>query len=897
MARRDWESRLVTDDSLAPLRADVRLLGDLLGRVLTESGGDDLLADVELLRKATRDARTGGDPDLPARIVAAWEVQRAEAVARAFTVYFRLANLAEERHRVRALRSRGREGASPAEDSLAAALADAGREHVLSALRRLEVHPVLTAHPTEARRRAVASALSRITDLMDCGDDPRAGISERAEVRRALLEQITVLWRTAQLRSRQPGPLDEVRAAMTVFDETLFQLVPALYRAVDGVLDDLAPGVEPGTQRARVTPFLRLGSWIGGDRDGNPLVTAAVTREALEIQAEHVLRGLATAATRIGRMLTVDASSTPPSGALQDMLAEQALTHPQLAEELAASSPREPYRQQLLYAAARITATRRGHADLAYRSPDELLEQLLVVQDSLVQAGARRVAYGDLQHLIWQVQTFGFHLAELEIRQHSGVHAAILRELLGDLPDAERLDAIATTGWPAAARPLTPASTEVLATFAVMADAQQRWGERACTRYVVSFSHQAADLVAVPALARGALGDRPVRIDVVPLFETAYDLGNAVPVLDSWLALPGASHWLDTRERRLEVMLGYSDSAKEVGPLSATLMLYDAQAALVEWAERQDVDLTLFHGRGGSLGRGGGPVNRAILAQPPGSVAGRFKVTEQGEVIAARYSNPAIGRRHLEQVTAAVLLSGTPRVERRTRDAALRYRELAHTMEEASRLAYRSLVAAEGFAEYVSRVSPLDELGDLRIGSRPTRRSGQQGRDLSDLRAIPWVFAWAQTRCNLPGWYGLGSALAAVGDVALLREVYDRWPLFESVIDNAEMSLAKTHRPVAERYLALGGRPELTTRILTELDLAREQVLAVLGQDRLLAKRKVLGDAVHLRNPYIDALSHLQLRALTALREGSNRGADADRLQALLLLTVNGVAAGLQNTG
>lgn len=418
----------------------------------------------------------------------------------------------------------------------------------------------------------------------------------------------------------------------------------------------------------------------------------------------------------------------------------------------------------------------------------------------------------------------------------------------------------------------------------------------------MSFSHSAADLVAVPALASAALADTPLRLRVVPLFETGADLAHAVAVLDAWIDLPSTARWLDEQRRRLEVMLGYSDSAKDIGPVSATLALYDTQAALVDWARSRRIELTLFHGRGGSLGRGGGPVNRAILAQPPGSVAGRFKVTEQGEVIAARYGNPMLARRHLEQVTAAVLRHGTDEVADRNADAARAYAPVAATLDRAARDAYRTLVETPGFADWFAAVSPLEELADLRIGSRPARRPGGGERDLGELRAIPWVFAWAQSRVNLPGWYGLGSGLAAVGDTGTVRAAYRAWPLFAALVDNAEMSLAKADAGIAARYLALGGRPDLTERILAELALTIERVLDVLGRRRLLEGRAVLGGAVALRNPYIDALSHLQLRALTALRTGAVRtGAGADderrRLSELVLLTVNGVAAGLQNTG
>jgi phosphoenolpyruvate carboxylase len=377
------------------------------------------------------------------------------------------------------------------------------------------------------------------------------------------------------------------------------------------------------------------------------------------------------------------------------------------------------------------------------------------------------------------------------------------------------------------------------------------------------------------------------------LFETGEDLARCVDVLDGVIALPETQRRLSATGGRLEVMLGYSDSAKDIGPVSATLALYDAQARLAAWAGRHGIRLTLFHGRGGALGRGGGPANRAVLAQAPGSVAGRFKVTEQGEVIFARYGDPVIARRHMEQVAAAVLLASTPAVEDRARRAAEDFAELAAVLDRVARDAYHDLVRADGFADWFDRVTPLEEIAALRLGSRPARR-GFTASALEDLRAIPWVFSWAQTRVNLPGWYGLGTGLAAVGDLALLRRAYQSWPLFTVMLENAEMSLAKTDRRIARRYLELGGRPDLTEKVLDEHARTTDQVLAVTDHTRLLEDRRVLGRAVALRNPYVDALSHRQVRALRTLRDG--RG-DDPAVRRLLQITVNGIAAGLQNTG
>jgi phosphoenolpyruvate carboxylase len=431
---------------------------------------------------------------------------------------------------------------------------------------------------------------------------------------------------------------------------------------------------------------------------------------------------------------------------------------------------------------------------------------------------------------------------------------------------------------------------------------QQRWGARCCGPYVVSFSQSAAHLAAVRALARLAVGDAPLRLDVVPLFETGADLDAAVTTLDAWLPLRSTQQWLLSRGRAVEIMLGYSDSAKDVGPASATLNLARTQGDLVTWAARHDLTLTLFHGRGGSLGRGGGPLHRAIVAQPPGSVAGRFKVTEQGEVVFARYADTTLAQRHLERLTTAVLLADTPDNAALNTAAATRFADLAATVADASQAAYRALVEIPGFADVLAAASPLEEIGDLRLGSRPVRRSGaSSGRDLADLRAIPWVFAWAQSRANIPGWFGLGSGLSAVGDADLLRAAYQQWPLFAALIDVAEMSLAKTNRDLAHSFLRLGGRPDITDRILAELDLTQQAVLGVLDQSTLLQHKNVLRSAVELRAPYVDALSRLQLRALTELHTPQETATPApgvsEQWRRLLLLTVNGAAAGLQNTG
>ncbi|WP_022872082.1 phosphoenolpyruvate carboxylase [Nesterenkonia alba] len=875
------------------MRHDVGLLGGLLGQVLREYATEStsprgLYDDVEHLRSLCIAAVEDPSEDTLAEaedFVSSLDPDRAKEVARAFTCYFLLANLAEEQHRVRTLRTR--DGEIPLEeqspsDSVAAAFThlaeEVGQREAERRLKELRFHPVLTAHPTEARRNAITSSLRRIGALLDERDDPRMGPAAQARNTRDLAEEIDNMWRTAQLRVTSPSPLDEVRTALNFFDNSFSQVFTEAYRR----MDDWLQAETAGSAAPKAPAFIRLGSWIAGDRDGNPNVTASITRRAVGQMADKVLAELQDRARTVGLSLTLDERYTPPSEQLTTLWNRLKQLSDELTATAAEHSPREPHRQVMLAIAGRIAATRRRDADLAYSVPAELVEDLKIVQASLVEAGAARAAYGDLQELIWQVETFGFHLAELEVRQHSAVHSQALKWL----QDPEAVEKMAVDG------------EEVLETFRAIASVQQRYGVDACRRYIVSFTQSAQNLADVYELAEEALGGpeyAPV-LDVIPLFETYEDLQNAPRILDEALSHPKLQQRLDQTGRRMEVMLGYSDSSKDVGPVAATLALYEAQEKIAAWAIDHEITLTQFHGRGGALGRGGGPANRAILAQPPHSVDLRFKVTEQGEVIAARYGNPEIALRHIEQVAAATLMASAPSTEKRNAAAAERFADLAAQLDAASRERFHSLIHAEGFAPWFAQVTPQDEIGLLAIGSRPAKR-GLSVESLEDLRAIPWNFAWGQARINLTGWYGLGTALERVGDVELLRQAYEQWPLFKAMIDNVEMSLAKTDTRIARRYLALSDRQDLATEVLEELELTTRWVLAITDQPRLLAKHRVLGRAVQLRNPYVDALSLIQLRALRTLRSAELTESEGEDPRNLLLLTLKGVAAGLQNTG
>lgn len=859
------------------MRADVRLLGSLLGRVLRESGSPGLYDDVERLRTATIAAYADPAPEAfekAAAIAEGFSPARAEEVARAFTAYFHLVNLAEEAQRVRVLRERdGRPDREQVTDSLAAAFvrlaAEVGDDTALHRLQSLRFQPVFTAHPTEARRRAVSTSIRRLAALLGEHADAAPAGADRRRAERRMLEEIDTLWRTAPLRTDKPSPVDEVRSIMTVFDETLYTAVAHVYRRVDDALQ--GPGA--ANRAPVVRPFVRLGTWVGGDRDGNPFVTAAITKQAAAIAADHVLIGLERTADRVARGLTLSMESTPATPALLRLWDSLSAADETASAEIASRAPGEPHKRVLLLIARRIAATRDRDADLAYTGPEQLLADLRTVQDSLVAAGASRHAFGHLQQLLWQVETYGFHLAELEVRQHSAVHAAVLAECeAGDERSAQ--------------------ATEVLDVFRAIARIQQRHGPRAAGRYIVSFTRSADDLIAVHRLAGYAAPAAPV-LDVIPLFETFADLQAAPAILAEAVRHPAFAERLRQTGNRLEVMLGYSDSSKDVGPVAANLALYEAQERIAAWAQEQGIELTLFHGRGGALGRGGGPANSAILAQPPHSVDGRFKLTEQGEVIFARYGDPAIAMRHIDQVAAATLLASAPSVQQRNRDAAGRYAALAQILDRASRERFAQLVTADGFAPWFATVTPMEEIGLLALGSRPARR-GLSVESLEDLRAIPWVFAWSQARINLAGWFGLGTALQAVGDLEVLQDAYRNWPLLRTMIDNVGMSLAKADSRIARHYLDLGDRDDLAAMVMAELELTGDWVVRIVGGDGLLSNKPVLQRAVAMRSPYVDALSLLQLRALRALRAGHDDAADGQRL---LLLSVSGVSAGLQNTG
>ena len=890
-------------DLPASLKEEMDLCLQILREVLGEFD-ENLLAKFDEVREhalKASDERFSGilsdtNPDQDdlqkvVDIVDKMDVHDAQLLARAFTTYFHLANLCEENYRVSVLHSREAavnedQAVDPVNEMTCAyhqLINEMGPARAKELLDQLEFHPVFTAHPTEARRKAVEGKIRRISQLLEA--HKLLGGSDKKENSRRLFNEIDALFRTSPIALKKPTPVEEADTILDIFDNTLFYTIPQVYRRFDDwVLGDKAGLVPP------VCPaFFHPGSWIGSDRDGNPNVTAKVSRQVARKFSDHVLGALEIETRRVGKNLTMEAETTPPSAELKSLWNHQKEMSERLTDKAALISTKELHRAVMLVMADRLKATIDRDTDLMYRSCEDYIADLKTVQRSLAEANAKRSAYGPLQDLIWQAETFGFHMVEMEFRQHSVVHSRALEDIREHGLHGERGE-------------LQPMTHEVLDTFRALGSVQKRNGIKAARRYIISFTKSAQNIKDVYELNRLAFShpeDVPT-IDVIPLFEQLEDLQNSVDVLEEMIKIPEVQARLKATGGKMEVMLGYSDSSKDAGPTSATLALHSAQERIAKWAESHDIDLTLFHGRGGAVGRGGGPANRAVLAQPVGSVKCRFKLTEQGEVIFARYGNPVLAIRHVESVAAATLLQSAPSVEKRNTDMTKKYADMASKLDEAAHNRFLDLLNTDGFAPWFSTVTPLTEIGLLPIGSRPAKR-GLGAKSLDDLRTIPWIFSWAQARINLAAWYGLGTACEQFGDLNTLRQAYEEWPLFSTFIDNIEMSLAKTDERIAKMYLALGDREDLNKKVLDEMELTRKWVLKIVGDEWPLQHRHVLGQAIRIRSPYVDALSVTQVLALGSLRkrvdkEELTHGQKANYTY-LILCTVSGVAAGLQNTG
>jgi phosphoenolpyruvate carboxylase len=793
----------------AVLRANVRLLGDILGRVIVEQEGEELLELEERVRKLARAGRRGYPEarEQLVELVGSLDLERQAVVLRAFAIYFQLANIAEQHHRVRRRRAYEHEGRIPAES-----LADA-QERLGSlgeAAARTSVELVLTAHPTESTRRTVLRGHRRIAALLRELDDPQLAPSGERRIHAQLEEEVTILWQTDEVRSQRPRVVDEIRHGQWFFEVSLWEEAPKLL----GELRELAPDA---------APVPRFGTWIGGDLDGNPHTGAATVEAALE-QAralarqllQHDVRELA----RSWGMSTEIVAADSAVGAVDDVPAEQ--------------NADEPYRRRLTSIYQRLVADA--------ISAEELRDELALVDASLRAHGGSRIADGGLADLRRKVEIFGLHLAKLDLRTHSK-----------------------------AVREREPRLVETLAAAARL---QRRHGTQALDRLIVSMTSTAEDLAGAEALAREA----GLEAAAVPLFETIDDLRNADAVVAAAL---------DANPReRLEVMVGYSDSGKDGGFLAANWEIFRAQERLAWLAGERGVELTVFHGRGGSTGRGGGPTWAAILAQPPHATAGRLKLTEQGETISFKYGLPGLAHRNLEAAVAATLLTAVPRQEVEPP------RELMDELAASSLARYRAFVWENpAFPGFFRDFTPLDELALLEIGSRPVKRPESAGSDeLAQLRAIPWVFAWTQNRCVLPAWFGAGTALEAA-DGSALRRLYREWPFFRALVDNLEMTLAKSSLSIARQYLRLVDDPAPFAEIEAEHARTVEAVLAITESAALLDRHPVLQRSVALRNPYVDPMNFLQVELLARHRAGDEAATRP------LLRSIAGISAALRNTG
>ena len=805
----------------AQLRANVRLLGDVLGEVLVEQEGDTLLELEERIRGLARDARQTGDRARLEETIRALDLDQQSAVVRAFSLFFQLANIAEQHHRLRRRRQYEREGRVPRE-SLADAVArlreaGVGDDELRAAAARLEVRPVLTAHPTEATRRTILQAHQRLATALRRLDDPELPYSTQRRIREQIAEEVTILWQTDEVRSRRPRVVDEIRHGLWFVEASLWEALPRLVRG----LHEASP---------HAPPPLRLGTWIGGDMDGNPHSGAHTIVEALE-RARTLARDLLRRDVRA-------------CGSAWGMSTELIGPVPELE-----STSDEPYRAALVRIWDRL-------ADDDYHDAEELAADLARIDATLRAHGADRVADGDLADLRARVDVFGLHLATLDLR----VHAREVQER------AER----------------------VVAAFAAAAEARERHGPRSLERVIVSMTSSAGDVLAAEELAHEA----GLHVYAVPLLETVADLRGAHDL---------ARELLDAGPRpRLEVMVGYSDSAKDGGYLAANWEIYRAQEELVALAAERDVELTIFHGRGGSAGRGGGPTYAAVLAQPPGAVAGRLQLTEQGETISFKYGLPGLAERNLEAAVAATLLTAFPNAAGLAppNEGA---RETMTALTTSSLAAYRALVWDDpAFPPFFRSFTPVDELALLEIGSRPVSRPDAAGHgELEALRAIPWVFAWTQNRCLLPSWYGCGTAFVTFGvegtELEWLRRLYREWPFFRALIENLEMTLAKSSFEISAGYLDLVPPSADRDRIWRLLSLEQratvEAVLLIVEADALLDRHPVLQRSVRLRNPYVDPMNAIQVELLRAHREGDERATRP------LLRSIAGIAAALRNTG
>ncbi|WAH38399.1 phosphoenolpyruvate carboxylase [Alicyclobacillus dauci] len=900
----------------APLHRDIRILGDLLGEVLVEQCGQSVLDHVEAIRKSSKSFRL--NPSDETRLALRTAVESVPTELRndtihAFAVYFQLVNLAEQHHRLRRRRDNER-SQNIQRGTFDEALNTLKHlpirsDQLADLLQEVGIELILTAHPTEALRRTVLDKHSKISAFLEEMDNPLRTPRELDELKEKIRTEIIVLWQTRSVRKQRITVIDEVRNGLYFLDQILFDVLPEVHEKLERAVRE-----HFSDEEIAVPSLIRFGSWMGGDRDGNPNVTHSTTAETLKLHFDLAVTKYEEKLLQLGRDMS---PSIERVGADAEFIA----TLPELSDE--------PYRAKIDQIVLKLKNTRRRVLDEpfrgnAYMNASELYDDLNLMDKSLRAHRGARIADQFLRPLLFQVQLFGFHMVTLDIRQHSGVHEHAVAELtdvagLGnyrDLSEAERVSFLSACLQ--SPRPIrnpyhvySDVTTEALAVFDVIRRGHEQFGKACIQDYLISMAQGASDLLEVLLLAKesGLFGwpDGPSAaptsdIHVVPLFETIEDLQAAPEVMRSLFENAVFQKHLAAHEGRQEIMLGYSDSNKDGGYLTANWSLYTAQRRLLAIAEQYRVKLKFFHGRGGALGRGGGPVEQSILAQPSQALYGHVKITEQGEVISQRYSHPRIAERSLESATATVLVGAAQASANQQDEAPEAWFALLEDASKQSFQAYRQLVFGDdGFLQYFHEATPVDEIGKLNIGSRPSKRT--QSAKIEDLRAIPWVFSWTQSRHLLPAWYGFGLAMEHVlahraGSLQAFQEMYQRWPFFRTLIDNLQMALAKADMLIAREYASLAGSngERLFALIEEEYARSRKAVLLITGYDELLDNRAVIQQSIQLRNPYVDPLSFFQVRLLRQLRD-SGDDVLKDALLADVLLTINGIAAGLRNTG